>query len=218
MPTRGPGISGLGVVVVTVGAYVMYASVRDVPLLEGARELLRGKVPTARAGSGDAQWIKNIADHPASAPAASIPGVDAAGADAGANAAAAGAGAAGGWVTGSAQGDQLVNAARRYLGRPYVWSGTFAGTGGGDCSGLVQRAFKDVGVTDCPRTSGQIAVWRKLRKVARTAVAPGDVLWWPGHVALATSNTQMIEAPTFGVPVRITGIRGAPLCLRYAGW
>lgn len=215
MPSRGPGISGLGVLVVAVGAYVMYASVRDVPLLDGARDLLAGKVPAPRAKSGDATWIKTIADAPASVPASTLPGVGSAAADAAANAAA---GSAGGWVTGSAQGDQLVNAARRYLGRPYVWGGTFAGNGGGDCSGLVQRSFKDVGVSDCPRTSGQIAVWRKLRKVARTDVAAGDVLWWSGHVALATGNTQMIEALTFGVPVRITGIRGTPLCLRYAGW
>jgi cell wall-associated NlpC family hydrolase len=212
MPTR--GVSGLGVSVAAIGAYVMYAAVRDVPLLDGARQLIRGEVPTSRRPSGQATWIEDIAANPAGSAAAgagSAAAQAAFGTDTASNAGPAG----------SVIGDRVVNAARRYLGRPYVWGGTFQGSGGGDCSGLVLRAFTDAGVTGCPRTSGQIAVWGKLRKVPREQVAPGDVLWWAGHVAIAVGGTQMIEAPTRGVPVRIAPIRKQngvqPLVLRYGG-
>lgn len=42
------GISGLSVAVAAVGGFVVYAGIRDVPLVEGLRELLQGKVPTGR--------------------------------------------------------------------------------------------------------------------------------------------------------------------------
>lgn len=196
MPTR--GVSGLGVTVAALGAYLMYAAVQDVPLLQGARQLIRGEVPTSMRDS---------------TPRADVPGGFTGGNVTGNFTAAPNTGPGGGSVI----GDRLVDAARRYLGRLYVWGGTFQGSGGGDCSGLVQRAFTDAGVPGCPRTSGQIAVWSKLRKVSRETVAPGDVLWWAGHVAIAVSNTDMIEAPTRGVPVRIAKIRSGALCLRYAG-
>jgi cell wall-associated NlpC family hydrolase len=195
------------VALAAVGGYTLYASVRDVPLLEGARELLKGQVPTSRRETGRATWIEDIMAHPVGDAAGSDAVSDAFGSDSSVN-------SAGG---SSALGDRLANAARRYLGRPYVWGGTFTGSAGGDCSGLVQRAFTDAGIAGCPRTSGQIAVWRQLRKIDRAQVRAGDVLWWSGHVAMAVGNAQMIEAPTFGIPVRITGIRSAPLCLRYAG-
>jgi hypothetical protein len=35
----------------------------------------------------------------------------------------------------------------------------------------------------------------------------GDIIWYPGHVAIAVDSANMIEAPTFGVPVRIAPIR-----------
>lgn len=191
MPTR--GVSGLGVTVAAFGAYLMYAAVQDVPLLQGARQLIRGEVPTSMRAAPQADAPGNFTG---SNFTAAMP-------DAGLGA--------------SVIGDRLVDAARRYLGRPYVWGRTFQGTGGGDCSGLVQRSFTDAGVPGCPRTSGQIAVWTKLRKVPRETAAPGDVLWWAGHVAIAVSTTDMIEAPTLGVPVRIARIRPGALCLRYAG-
>ena len=46
---------------------------------------------------------------------------------------------------GGSVGERAVAAGRRYLGVPYVWGGTDPATGL-DCSGLVQRAFADVGV------------------------------------------------------------------------
>jgi cell wall-associated NlpC family hydrolase len=201
VPTRSAGVSGLGVTVVATGGLLVYAGIRDVPVLDTLRQALRGEVP-APAEKSTSSWLETIRAHPG--------GVGGAGASAGAAANLGSPDAA------SATGNALVNAARRYLGRPYVWGGTFQGSAGGDCSGLVQRSFRDIGIADCPRTSGQIAAWSKLRKVTGTPAA-GDVLWWSGHVAIATSSTQMIEAPTFGIPVRVTGIRRGALVLRYKG-
>lgn len=200
---RGPGISGIGVTVAAGGAYLMYAAIRDVPLLDGARQLLRGEVPAPRPKPAEGSWLQDIIRSPAGTPGSPI-GIG------GAIGSPAGGGAAG--------GDALANATRRYLGRPYRWGGTFAGAGGGDCSGLVWRSFHDLGVTDVPRMSAAQAAWPKLRKVGRADVRAGDLLYWTGHIAVAVNSTQMIEAPTFGVPVRIAAIRAGALCLRYTAW
>lgn len=42
------GISGLAVAVGSAGAFLVYAGIRNVPLLEGLRELARGQLPPAR--------------------------------------------------------------------------------------------------------------------------------------------------------------------------
>src|SRR5262249_43223942 len=56
---------------------------------------------------------------------------------------------------GSATGQAVVDAAKKYLGTPYVFGGTDPNTGL-DCSGLVQRAYRDLGI-DLPRTSREQA-------------------------------------------------------------
>jgi len=42
------GISGLAVAVGSAGAFLVYAGIRNVPLLDGLRELARGQLPPAR--------------------------------------------------------------------------------------------------------------------------------------------------------------------------
>lgn len=171
----------------------MYASINHIPLAQGLRDLARGKIPQKPAGDssggGSAQWVKDLGPKSGTT--------------------------AGGIIEqNSERGNALANAARRYLGVPYRWGGSDPKTGL-DCSGLVQVSFRDVGVNDCPRTSFLIAAWSKLYKVTREQARAGDILYWTGHVAVATSNTTMVEAPTFGIPVREVPIRSGPLCLRY---
>lgn len=50
------GISGLAVTVAAVGGYLVYAGIRDVPLVDGLREIIGGKVPAGRAQKKTAVW------------------------------------------------------------------------------------------------------------------------------------------------------------------
>nr|BFE67558.1 hypothetical protein GCM10020092_008590 [Actinoplanes digitatis] len=52
-------------------------------------------------------------------------------------------------------GQAVVDAAKKYLGTPYVFGGTDPAKGL-DCSALVQRAYKDLGI-DLPRTAAEQA-------------------------------------------------------------
>lgn len=193
---RGAGISGLAVALAAGGGFLVYAGLKDVPLLDGARELVQGKIPTPRpkpaGSSGGGSWLASLGQ-----------------------AAGASLGAAVDPAASSVRGDAVVNGARRYLGTPYRYGGNDPATGI-DCSRLVQLAYAAAGVNDVPRTSALIAVWRKLHKVAGPP-APGDVLWWMGHVAIASGASTMIEAPTWGIPVRETAIRKGATILRYGG-
>jgi cell wall-associated NlpC family hydrolase len=116
---------------------------------------------------------------------------------------------------------QLLTAATKYLGRPYKWAGTFVGGGGGDCSGLVVRAFADNGITGIPRTSWGQRSWSKVKQVSAAETGAGDLVWWQGHIGIVVNRTKMINSPHTGAVVRygaITSRNGkAPTFLRYQG-
>src|SRR4051794_14634408 len=61
-------------------------------------------------------------------------------------------GAKGAKSAGGVTGQSVVEAAKKYLGTPYVFGGTDPAKGL-DCSALVQRAYRDLGIA-LPRTSG----------------------------------------------------------------
>ncbi len=87
------------------------------------------------------------------------------------------------------EGREVLAFARAQVGRRYCWGGT--GPACFDCSGLVQRAWSTVGVT-LPRTSG--AMGEALPDVPVDDIRPGDILWYPGHVALYAGDGRAIEA------------------------
>lgn len=111
-------------------------------------------------------------------------------------------------------GDDVVAAAKKYLGVPYVWGGTDPATGL-DCSGLVQRVFADLGI-ELPRLAGD-------QVLAGTPVAsldqarPGDLLGFGGHpmkhVGIYLGDGQMIEAPRPGLGVRIGPVYETPTAI-----
>ncbi len=55
MASRG-GISGLAVTVAAVGGFLVFAGIKDVPLIDGLREIISGKVPAGRAQTRTAQF------------------------------------------------------------------------------------------------------------------------------------------------------------------
>jgi len=121
--------------------------------------------------------------------------------------------------SGTGDGQAVVADARRYLGLPYIWGGTDP-TKGMDCSGLVQRVYKDLGY-DLPRVAADQA--RTGRPVASLADArPGDILAWdnssrsPGadHVAIYIGDGKMIEAARPGTNIRVSDVYGNPIIRR----
>jgi cell wall-associated NlpC family hydrolase len=89
----------------------------------------------------------------------------------------------------SPRGRQALSFAAAQIGRRYCWGGT--GPSCFDCSGLVQTAWRTAGIS-LPRTS--TAMGSALSDVPLDEVRPGDVLWWPGHVAIYAGNGLEIEA------------------------
>jgi soluble lytic murein transglycosylase-like protein len=111
-------------------------------------------------------------------------------------------------------GDQVVDAARKYLGTPYVFGSTDPAKGL-DCSALVQRAYQDLGV-DLPRSSWQQA--KAGTKVDSLKDAkPGDILAFDSpvdHVAIYLGNNKMIAAPRPGDHVKIQSVYETPTNIR----
>lgn len=120
---------------------------------------------------------------------------------------------------GTAVGILAARTAMRQIGLPYVWGGggMDGPTGGGfDCSGLVRFAiFQASGHRIVlPRVTWDMAHYGKL--VPRNAVQPGDLVFsnpevnpstgqmGPGHVAMVVNPTTIVEAQTFGVPIKLS--------------
>jgi soluble lytic murein transglycosylase-like protein len=107
-----------------------------------------------------------------------------------------------------------VEAAKKYLGVPYVFGGTNPATGL-DCSGLVQRAYKDLGI-ELPRIAADQA--RQGTPVANLSQAkPGDLLAFNSpvdHIAIYVGNGKMIAAPQPGENVKIQDVYQTPSAIR----
>lgn len=110
--------------------------------------------------------------------------------------------ATGGWVytrhiAASAETEPDFTAtAEQFTGAPYLWGGR--GSGGIDCSGLVQVALLRSGI-DAPRdTDMQEAALGSAVK-ATDAVAPaglrrGDIVFFKGHVGIMTDADTLLHA------------------------
>lgn len=110
-------------------------------------------------------------------------------------------GGAGGGGDGS-RGSTILATARSKIGMPYVW-GAASDDVGYDCSGLVQTAYVSVGVNLAHSSATQCSAGSR---VSQDQAQPGDLVCWPGHVAIYAGNNTIVEAATEGIPVRQTTI------------
>lgn len=87
--------------------------------------------------------------------------------------------------------NDFVSVAERFLHTPYYWGGkTCAGI---DCSGLVQVSLQACGIK-APRDSDmqENALGELVNNHAN--LQRGDLVFWPGHVGIMQSATQMIHS------------------------
>lgn len=95
-----------------------------------------------------------------------------------------------------------VRAALTQLGVPYQWGGNTPGQGL-DCSGLTHWAYGQAGI-GIPRLADQQTMGQKI---AESALQPGDLVVWSGHVAMYVGDGKMIEEPHTGDVCHIVPLR-----------
>jgi cell wall-associated NlpC family hydrolase len=111
----------------------------------------------------------------------------------------------------------FVAVAERFRGVPYLWGGkTSLGL---DCSGLLQVALQACGVAAPRDTDLQ-------EQMLGTEIAPdaafgnlrrGDLLFWPGHAAIARDRETLVHANAFHMMVEAEPIATAIARIREAG-
>ena len=99
-----------------------------------------------------------------------------------------------------------VAVVRLFLGTPYRWGGNSAF--GIDCSGLVQIVAHAIGVA-CPGDSDQQARAFGVDRSQEAPAAPGDLIFWKGHLAIALDDQRLIHANAHHMAVAEEGIAAA---------
>jgi cell wall-associated NlpC family hydrolase len=110
---------------------------------------------------------------------------------------------------GGGHGTTVIQAALSRIGSPYTWGGS--GPNAFDCSGLVQWAFQQAGIS-LPHSSQALA--RGGAPVSVDQMQPGDVVNYysdASHTAIYIGNGMMVHASTYGTPVRVAPVNNAPI-------
>jgi cell wall-associated NlpC family hydrolase len=111
----------------------------------------------------------------------------------------------------------FVEIAERFVGVPYLWGGrTRIGI---DCSGLVQTALQAAGIV-APRDSDM-----QQAELGQTVLVPdtlqglerGDLVFWPGHVAIMTDSEMMVHANAHHMSVVVEPLPEASLRIARTG-
>ena len=98
--------------------------------------------------------------------------------------------------------DIAIAAAHELIGTPYHYTGSTPATGF-DCSGFTSWVWAQAGVTLPHNSSAQRGA---IPAISRAELAPGDLVFWPGHVAMYIGDGLIIHAPGTGQRVRVDSI------------
>jgi hypothetical protein len=120
--------------------------------------------------------------------------------------------------------EQVIRAARNYLGAAYRWGAT--GPNAFDCSGLMYRAFRDAG--ELPRISGKrlsaagyMKWFRNRGLVSKKNPARGDLVVYNygSHIGLYLGDKKVISSLWRGVSVHdLNGIEIRPTLYLKVDW
>ena len=102
--------------------------------------------------------------------------------------------------------------AQAQVGKSYVWAAE--GPDSFDCSGLTMMAYAQAGIQLEHSSSAQLLAGEHI---SASEAQPGDLLWWPGHIAIYTGGGRMIGAQTPAEGVREMAVYGSPTYIRVPG-
>lgn len=111
-------------------------------------------------------------------------------------------------IIGDGKAAQAARWAMQQQMKPYVWGA--AGPSAFDCSGLVMRAYQQVGISLPHYTGDQ---WTSGTHVSKADMRPGDLVFFYSdlhHVGIYIGGGMMVHAPHTGDVVHVSKIAGRP--------